>query len=102
MNFIDVLILWMATASFSWLIVHATILDITGIRPFLHRSKFIKDLMNCSYCCSFYTGIILTILFVPFGKLWLIFPFTCNAFAFTWERTVNLIVDLTIKINKKD
>lgn len=87
--------------SVTYILVWAEILDILKIRPFLYKSEFLKKLLKCSFCTSFYVGIFLTLFFIPFGKMWLLFPFSTSAVVFTWDRIVIFLDEKIIELENK-
>ena len=101
MDFLFLLILLFACFGITFTLVHAEILDILKIRPFLYKSQFLKKLLKCSFCTSFYVSIFLTIVFVPFGKLWLLLPFAFPPIVFLWERIVILLDEKIIDLENK-
>jgi len=93
--------LYSVSAALTFVLCHAEILDILKIRPFLYKSPFLKKLLKCAFCTSFYVGIALAIIFLPFGKMWFLFPFSTSAVVFTWDRFVIYLDERIIELENK-
>ena len=89
---VELIILLLACCGLTFTIVHAEIMDILKIRPFLQRFNFTRKLIKCSLCSGFYVGGFM-MLFHNIGDLSIIFPFAASAFTFLWERIVILLDD---------
>lgn len=81
--------------------VHAKIMDILGIRPFLNRWEFTKQLQHCSLCSGFWIGLLYAILFIPL-KFVIPFAFAASGFSFFFERIAILVDELVMKMTDKD
>ena len=97
----DYLFLLLTACGITYTLVWAEILDILKIRPFLYKSEFLKKLLKCSFCTSFYVGILLTICFIPFGKMWLLFPLSVCPVVFLWDRIVIFLDEKIIELENK-
>jgi hypothetical protein len=96
----DYLLLYLVACTITFVLVHAEILDILKIRPFLFKCNFLKKLLKCSFCTSFYVGIALAVLLLPFNQ-WFIFIFSVPAIVFLWDRIVILLDEKIIELENK-
>jgi hypothetical protein len=96
----NILILFLAIFGATFIFVHAKIMDILRIRPFLNRFEFTRELQKCSLCSGFYISALFGIFYIPLNML---IPFICAGagVAFYLERTVILIDELVIKLEKE-
>jgi len=95
----DLYFLLLVAAGLTTIIIHAEILDILKIRPFLHRWEFTKKLTKCSMCTGWWVGVLISILVLPISHL-AFFPFAASIVSLILERLFVLIDDTIIKINK--
>jgi hypothetical protein len=96
-----IIFLLIATCGLVFTIVHAEIMDILKIRPFLQKSPFIKKVIKCSLCTGVYIGFALGLLFLPLIFI-IPFAFAASGVAFIYERTVYLLDEHIIQIAKND
>ena len=97
----DYFFLYLISISLTFILCHSEILDILKIRPFLFKWEFFRKLLRCSFCTSVYVGIFLTLLFIPFGKMWIIFPLTVCPIVFLWDRFVIYLDERIIELENK-
>jgi pheromone shutdown protein TraB len=96
MNLSDTIILLLGCVGLTVVIVHAEVLDLLKIRPFLNKWEFTRKLIKCSLCTGAWVSLIIGLLYV---KLLLLLPFIfAGAIAsFFIERTVILVDELVMK-----
>ena len=62
-----------------------------GLRPWLQRREFFRDLLDCPFCTSFWTGVITYLLWHPSGFKWRRLPlFGFAAAAYGYETELRL------------
>jgi hypothetical protein len=98
-SMVELIILLLACCGLTFTIVHAEIMDILKIRPFLQRFNFTKKLIKCSFCTGFYVGILIGIFYIPMSIL-VPFALASSAISFLFERFVYLLDEIIIKISK--
>jgi hypothetical protein len=61
-----------AAVGMTFTLREAEILDAnhTGIRPWLQRSAFLRDMLECAFCTSFWTGMLAYVLWRPRDFRW--------------------------------
>jgi len=102
MNFTDILLLLLASYGMTFTMVYSTIMDITGLRKWWNKYFFFRELFHCSFCTAFYTGILLSIFFIPYGKWQLIFPFISAGAVYSWDRLITLLDEIRNHYDKID
>ena len=98
-SMVEFIILLLACCGLTFTIVHAEIMDILKIRPFLQRFNFTKKLIKCSLCSGLYVGILIGVFYIPMSIL-IPFAFCSSGVSFLYERFVYLLDELIIKISK--
>jgi len=101
MNSIDLFLFLFACAGITFTIVHAEILDIWKIRPFIHKIDFFKKLTSCSLCTGFWTGLFVSIIFYPETENYILLAFASSAFSFLFERSTILMDEKIIQLESK-
>lgn len=96
----DIIILFLAIFGATFIFVHAKIMDILKIRPFLNQFEFTKELQKCSLCSGVYISALFGIFYIPLNML---IPFICAGagIAFYLERMAILFDELIIKLEKE-
>ena len=89
-----------ACAGITFTIVHAEIMDILHIRPFLNKSPFIAKLIQCSLCTGTWVGAFVGLFAVSLAHL-IPFAFASAAISFLFERTTILIDELVLKLENE-
>lgn len=97
---VELITLLLACCGMTFTIVHAEIMDILKIRPFLQRFNFTKKLIKCSLCSGTYIGLLLGSIYLPWNYV-IAFAFAGAGIAFIYERSVYLIDEHIIKIEKE-
>ena len=99
-SLVELIVLLLSCCGITFTIVHAEIMDILKIRPFLQKFNFTKKLIKCSLCSGTYVGLLIGSIYLPWN--WVIpFAFTGAAISFFYERSVYLIDEHIIKIEKE-
>jgi hypothetical protein len=98
-SMVELIILLLACCGLTFTVVHAEIMDILKIRPFLQRFNFTKKLIKCSLCSGLYVGILIGIFYIPMSIL-VPFALASSAISFLFERFLYLLDEIIIKISK--
>lgn len=96
----EIFLLLLASFGLTFTIVHAEIMDILKIRPFLNRFEFTRKLIKCSLCSGFYVSLFFAFWYLPLAN-WLVFAFAGSGFSFIMERLAILIDELVIKLENE-
>lgn len=89
----ELLLFLLMVSGITFTVVHAEIMDILKIRPFLHKSEFVKKLTHCSLCTGFWVGLILSFS--------LKYAFAASIFSYLVERLGILLDELILEKTKK-
>jgi hypothetical protein len=96
----DIIILFLAIFGATFIFVHAKIMDILKIRPFLNQFEFTRELQKCSLCSGIYISALFGIFYMPINML-IPFIFAGAGVALYLERIVILFDELIIKLEKE-
>lgn len=86
----------------TFIIVHATIMDILKIRPLLHKWSFFKKLTTCSLCTGAWAGMFLSPIEFGLTKEYLLSIGAASAASFLFERATILLDCKIIEYEKKE
>jgi hypothetical protein len=109
MNLVSLILLLLACLGITITFVHMEIMNILKLRPLWEKSQFLKKLFHCSACTGWHVGLwygifcyILYTFEYNFAFYLITLPFASSAFCFMFERTIILVDNLNIKIEKNN
>jgi uncharacterized membrane protein len=96
----EIFLLLLACSGITFTFVHAEIMNILGIRPFLNKWEFTRKLQKCALCSGTYISALVGIFYISY--IWLIpFIFAGAGFSFLFERICILLDELIIHLEKE-
>ncbi len=94
----EILLILLASAGLTQILMYGTILNYP--RSLITKINFFKELLNCSLCTSFWTGVLFSSLFFyNAGPLWvcLALPFACAGFGFLFDHLLEVLLKIAPK-----
>lgn len=101
MNLSELILLLLCCCGITFTVVHAEIMDILKIRPFLYKFSFTKKLTKCSLCTGVWTGLFIGLFYIPYNLL-LPFCFASSACCFLFDRLTIFLDEMILKYTKNE
>jgi hypothetical protein len=102
MTLSELLLFLFGCSGITFIVVHATIMDLLKIRPLLHKWSFFKKLTTCSLCTGAWAGMFLTPFKLGITQEYLLSVGAASAASFLFERATILLDCKIIEYEKKE